>query len=570
MRDPIVPEAAAPPLANPAIGNPPTPAVAKLRLFTAVAIVGFFFVGVPLLNAGGVVPDYKVQLLGKYLCFALVALGADLVWGYTGLLSLCQALFFCVGGYAMAMHMSLPAGGGVYEVPQFLSFVYYGPGKDPLPPFWKPFQSGAFAVLAGLVASAALASVFAFFIFRSRVRGVYFSIITQAVAWGTWLLVCQNEMLLGGTNGLTNFSKAFSQERGWIVKLYLLTAACVAGGYVLCRVVVASRAGRVMVAIRDKEMRLYFAGYKPYAFKVFAFTLAAVLGAVGGMLYPPQVGILTPQNMDVAASIEVVILVAVGGRGRLWGAVFGAVLVMALKSTLSSDLPAVWPFVYGGLFVAVVLFFPDGFVGLWDKIEAEIDGAANPGAIALAAVPVAAVAAFTMTEVLGLWPNSLASESRVPAWLWGGLKSAVVVAVIGYVVLLAVRQAGWLTVGIAIIASRVLGVAFGAILPTNGPSLLVSLIPVIVFAAGAWFVSRKGTYLAVLGSALAFHVGLVGCRYLVATSDPLLVRWKYILLIAILIVPISIRAISRITAGDRWRSLRRVPMGVPSKVAVKA
>lgn len=387
------------------VGTRPAPAVARLRLVVTIAVVAFFFLGVPLLNAAGAVPDYRVQLLGKYLCFALVALGADLIWGYTGLLSLCQAMFFCVGGYAVAMHLSLPQGGGVYDNPQFLSFVYYGPGKDPLPPFWKLFQSGPAAVVIGLAAAAGLATAFGFFIFRSRVRGVYFSIITQAVAWGAWLLICQNEMLMGGTNGLTNFSKAFGADREWIVGLYLLTAGCVAGGYLLCRAVVRSRAGRVMVAIRDREMRLYFAGYKPYAFKVFAFAVAGVVGAVGGMLYPAQVGIITPQDMNVQASIDVVIMVAVGGRGRLWGAVFGALLVKTAQSALSSDMPNVWPFVYGGLFVAVVLFFPDGFVGLWDRVERRVVQGAGAVPVATAAAPIGAVALFAMSEALGLTPG---------------------------------------------------------------------------------------------------------------------------------------------------------------------
>ena len=216
-------------------------------------------------------------------------------------------------------------------------------------------------------------------------------------------------MLLGGTNGLTNYSKSFASERKWIVGLYLLTAACVAGGYLLCRAIVGSRAGRVMVAIRDKEMRLYFAGYKPYAFKVFAFAVGAALGAVGGMLYPAQVGILTPQDMNVAASIYVVIMVAVGGRGRLWGAIFGAVLVTTAQSTLSSDLPSVWPFIYGGLFIAVVLFFPDGFVGLWDRVEQRVSRNEGAMAVTSAAAPIAAVALFVLSEALGL----------TPAWLSG-------------------------------------------------------------------------------------------------------------------------------------------------------
>src|SRR5678815_917810 len=189
------------------------------------------------------------------------------------------------------------------------------------------FHSFAFATVAGVFVPAGVASVFGFFIFRSRVRGVYFSIITQAVAWGAWLLISRHEMLLGGTNGLTNFSKALTQEKRYVLGLYLLTVAVLAGSYVLCFLVVRSRLGRVLVAVRDKETRLYFAGYKPYVFKVFAFTLAAILAAVGGMLYSPQVTIISPHNMRVEESILMVIWVALGGRGRLWGAILGSLLV---------------------------------------------------------------------------------------------------------------------------------------------------------------------------------------------------------------------------------------------------
>ncbi|HEX8912827.1 MAG TPA: urea ABC transporter permease subunit UrtC [Humisphaera sp.] len=406
--------AAADPLPLPAVGTATDPAVAKLRLFTVVAVVAFFFAGVPALNAAGAIDDYKVQILGRYLCFALVALGLDLVWGYTGMLSLCQALFFCLGGYAMAMHLALPEGGGdvrpeYNNIPQFMFFN----NLTELPGFWRPFGSLAAAVGLGLALAAAAATVFGFFIFRSRVRGVYFSIVTQAVAWGAWLLICQNEMLLGGTNGLTNFSKAFGQERKWIVGLYLATCALVVLGYLVCRWVVRSRAGRVMVAIRDKEMRLYFAGYKPYAFKVFVFAVAGAIGAAGGMLYPAQMGIITPQNMNVEASIFVVIMVAVGGRGRLWGAVFGAVLVATARGALSSDLPTVWPFVYGLVFIAVVLFFPDGFVGLWDDVEKAVANRESAGRVAVAAMPVALAALFALPEVLGLMPAALQQELAV-------------------------------------------------------------------------------------------------------------------------------------------------------------
>ena len=379
------------------------PDIRRLRLAATIAAAALFFVVIPALNYAGVIPDYRLNFLGKYLCFAIVALGIDLIWGYTGLLSLCQALFFCLGGYAMAMHLSLPQGGGIYEVPQFLSYVYYG-HANPLPPFWRPMRSFTFAVAAGVFVPAILASVFGFFIFRSRVRGVYFSIITQAVAWGAWLLISRHEMLLGGTNGLTNFSKALTQERRWILALYLLTVTLLALAYVLCRLVAASRLGRVLVAVRDKETRLYFAGYKPYAFKVFAFTLAAVLAAVGGMLYSPQVTIISPHNMRVEESILMVIWVAVGGRGRLWGAIVGSLVVNYVYASLTSDLPAVWPFVQGAMFLAVVLLFPGGLVSLWDRFEAEVAARAGFVRAAAAVLPLAVLVLFVLGEALGLTP----------------------------------------------------------------------------------------------------------------------------------------------------------------------
>ena len=384
----------------------PHPRVRRLRIATAAAVAALFFVAIPGLNYAGVVPDYKLNFLGKYLCFAIVALGIDLIWGYAGLLSLCQALFFCLGGYAMAMHLSLPEGGGVYDVPQFLSYVYYG-HDNPLPPFWRPMRSFAFATAAGIVVPATLASVFGFFIFRSRVRGVYFSIITQAVAWGAWLLISRHEILLGGTNGLTNFSKSLTQDNRSILGLYLLTAGTLAASYVLCRWLVRSRFGRVLVAVRDKETRLYFAGYKPYAFKVFAFTVAAVLAAVGGMLYSPQVTIISPHNMRVEESILMVIWVALGGRGRLWGAILGSLLVNYAYAALTSDLPAVWPFVQGAMFLAVVLLFPGGLVSLWDRVEAEVAGGAGAARAAAAAVPILVLVLFVAGEALSLTPAAL-------------------------------------------------------------------------------------------------------------------------------------------------------------------
>jgi hypothetical protein len=214
-------------------------------------------------------------------------------------------------------------------------------------------------------------------------------------------------MLLGGSNGLTNFYKPMTQKRSWIVGLYLLTLTMVVISYLLCRVLVGSRLGRVLIAVRDRESRLYFAGYKPYAFKVFAFAVGAMLAGVGGALYPAQVGIINPYNMNVATSIDMVIWVAVGGRGKLWGAIFGALLVNVMLSSVSSDLPSVWPFIQGGLFIGVVLLFPDGFVGIWAKLEEQVAIRAGWARIMVAASPLIVMGAFILTEGLGLTPPFL-------------------------------------------------------------------------------------------------------------------------------------------------------------------
>jgi urea transport system permease protein len=383
--------------------------VSWLRLSSIAGVLILFFLVIPLLTAAGLVADYKVNILGKYLCFAIVALGIDLIWGYTGLLSLCQALFFALGAYAMAMHLSLPEGGGQYDYPQFMTFAYYGHGKE-LPWFWAPFRHFSFALFAGVAVPGIAAGLFGFFILRSRVRGVYFSIVTQALAQAAWLLISRNEMLLGGTNGLTNFYKPMSQTRGWIIGLYLLTLTVLVLCYLFCRAIVKSRLGRVLIAVRDKETRLYFAGYQPYAFKVFAFSVGAMIAGIGGMLYSPQVGIITPQDMNVEASILMVVMVALGGRGKLWGAVFGALLLRIAISSVSSDLPSALLLVIGLIAVFVVLILPDGFAGLWEKMERELVSGGNFKTAAITVTPLAAVALFMGLEALNLTPRFLQGE----------------------------------------------------------------------------------------------------------------------------------------------------------------
>src|SRR5688572_8259586 len=280
------------------------PALVRFRRKALVGLLFVLFVGIPCLSFFGVMEAHNLTRLSRYLCFAIAALGIDLIWGYTGVLSLCHALFFCLGGYAIAMHLSLPSAGGdvrpeYNNIPQFFFFN----NVDTLPSWWAPFSSLPVALIAAFLLPAVVSGVVGFFIFRNRVRGVYFSIITQALAWGAFLAFSRNELLLGGTNGLTNFYKGLNSENQWILGLYLLTATVLVFSFAACRYLVRSRFGRVLIAIRDNEPRLYFLGYRPDLFKAFAFIAAAVLAAVAGMLYVPQNGIMTPNVMRVEDSV---------------------------------------------------------------------------------------------------------------------------------------------------------------------------------------------------------------------------------------------------------------------------
>ena len=332
------------------------------------------------------VSNFTLNLFGKYLTYAILALGIDLIWGYTGVLSLGHGVFFGLGAYAMGMHLMLEIGAkGVYQnvLPDFMVWNRV----TELPLFWRPFNSALFTLIAVVVVPGVVAAVFGFLTFRSRIRGVYFSIITQALALCAWLTFNRNAMNLGGTNGLSGFKTMFgfplneaSTQRG----LYVATALCVCGAYVLCRWIVRSPAGRVLVAIRDSETRVLFCGYSPAAFKLFVFTVSAALAGVAGALYVGQVGIITPARIGVLPSIEMIIWVAVGGRGTLIGPVVGAFGVNWLQSLLTTHYPDLCILVLGGMFVTVVLFFPDGVVGTAQKLMARFGAAKLPGPAAAA------------------------------------------------------------------------------------------------------------------------------------------------------------------------------------------
>ncbi len=316
------------------------------------------------------VSDFTLNLFGKFLTYAILALGIDLIWGYAGVLSLGHGVFFGLGAYAMGMHLMLEIGTqGVYRnaLPDFMVWNRV----TELPLFWRPFYSPWFTLLAVVVVPGIVAAVFGFLTFRSRIRGVYFSIITQALALCAWLTFNRNAMNLGGTNGLSGFKTIFgfslsepATQRG----LYVASAIALCLAYVLCRVIVGSPAGKVLVAIRDSETRVLFCGYSPAAFKLFVFVVSAVLAGVAGALYVGQVGIITPARIGVLPSIEMIIWVAVGGRGTLLGPVVGAVGVNWLQSLLTTHYPDLWLLVLGGMFVGVVLFFPEGVVGSLQRL----------------------------------------------------------------------------------------------------------------------------------------------------------------------------------------------------------
>jgi len=312
------------------------------------------------------VPTYTVSLLGKYLCFAILALSVDLVWGYGGILSLGHGAFFALGGYAMGMHLMRRIGDrGVYanpDLPDFMVFLNW----EELPWYWQGFDMFWFAALMVVLAPGTLALVFGWFAFRSRVTGVYLSIITQALTFALMLAFFRNDMGFGGNNGLTDFKDILGfnlQADGTRLTLFAITAITLALAFATCGYIVRSRTGLVLVAIRDAESRTRFCGYRVEHYKLFVWTVSAVIAGIGGALYVPQVGIINPSEFAPASSIEAVIWVALGGRGTLWGAILGAVGVNGVKSWLTGAFPDVWLYALGALFVAVTLFLPKGIAG---------------------------------------------------------------------------------------------------------------------------------------------------------------------------------------------------------------
>ncbi len=343
-----------------------------------IGLITLLIIIVPLLNlavpsdSSFHVSTYAVTLLGKFLCYALLALALDLIWGYCGILSLGHAAFFALGGYAMGMYLMRQIGSlGQYGNPLLPDFMVFLDWKE-LPWYWLGFDSLAFTLLIIMVIPALLAFVFGWFAFRSRVTGVYFSIITQALTYALLLAFFRNEMGFGGNNGLTDFKFiagfAITADTTRIT-LFVLSGLALIGAYFTCLGIVNSRFGRVIVAIRDAESRTRFCGYQVESYKLLLFVFSAFLASIAGALYVPQVGIINPGEFSPLNSIEVVVWVATGGRGTLYGAIIGALSVNYGKTLFTTYSPETWLFALGALFVVVTLFLPKGLVGILHNLK---------------------------------------------------------------------------------------------------------------------------------------------------------------------------------------------------------
>ncbi|KAI9130758.1 urea ABC transporter permease subunit UrtC [Acaryochloris sp. CCMEE 5410] len=332
-----------------------------------VVIALFIQFGAPLLLTA-IGQEFRINMLGRFMSLAIVALGIDLIWGYTGMLSLGHGIFFSLGGYALGMFLQLQLPEG--QLPEFFTLF----GVDKLPGFWQPFHSLPFTLAAIVLIPASIAALLGYLVFRNRIRGVYFSILTQASLIVFFNFFNSQQKLINGTNGLkTDTTKIFGVYAGSDqaqAVFYTLTVIFLVLAYLLCRWLTSGRLGRLLIAIRDDESRVRFSGYDPTGFKVLVFAVSAGLAGIAGALYTVQSGIISPKTMDIAFSIEMVIWVAVGGRASLVGAIFGALAVNFAKSLLSEQFPEIWLFFQGALFLVVVTVLPGGFVG-WLRNEGQ-------------------------------------------------------------------------------------------------------------------------------------------------------------------------------------------------------
>jgi len=343
--------------------------ISNTELISSAVVALLLIVGFP-----AVMSDFTINLWGKYLCYGVLAISVDLLWGYTGLLCLGQALFFSLGGYMMGMYLMLMIGKlGQYhsDLPDFMVFL----GHTFLPSFWRPFYSFPFAMTMVVLLPGLLALVFGFLAFRSRIKGVYFSILTQALTYAASLMFFENDLTMGGNNGFTDFKfilganiRASSTQR----TLYVCTAVLLVIVYAFCRWLTTTKFGLVQRAVRDSETRVLFSGYAAANYKLFVFVVSAIIASLGGALYVPQVGIINPGEMIPLKSLEVVVWVAVGGRGTLVGPIIGAIFVNTLKSWATRAFPDSWLIILGVLFVVVVLFLPKGIYGLVEQLKAMV------------------------------------------------------------------------------------------------------------------------------------------------------------------------------------------------------
>ena len=361
------------PAATISLSSAPT-ALYSSRAWTAIAIVVGVFACLPALNllfpVGHPlhVSSFAIGLIGKFICYAMAALALDLVWGYTGILSLGHGLFFALGGYAHGMYLMRAGKASADIVPDFMTFLSW----KTYPWFWSFTEHFWYAMFLMLAVPGLLAFLFGYFAFRSRIKGVYFSIITQALTFAAMLLFFRNETGFGGNNGFTDFKKILGFDitsASTRAVLYWVSLSALLGALVLGRAITQSKLGRVLTAIRDSESRLRFLGYEPLGFKLFIWTLSAMLCAVAGALYVPQVGIINPGEMSTENSIEMVIWVATGGRGTLIGPIIGAGTINGLKTWFTSVFPEFWLYALGLIFVLVTIFLPQGIVGLVRKLS---------------------------------------------------------------------------------------------------------------------------------------------------------------------------------------------------------
>ncbi len=337
----------------------------ELGIVLVIAVLLIFIIPW-ILEATG--QGFRVSLLGRFLALAIAALGIDLIWGFTGMLSLGHGVFFALGGYAFAMYLKLQIPeSATSRLPEFMGLY----GVKELPLIWQPFNSFPFTLLAIVLIPAITAAILGYLVFRNRIRGVYFSILTQATTIIFFNFFNGQQKLINGTNGLTDFQSIFGatvRSPATQRAFYITTVLVLIAAYYLCRWLTSGRFGKLLVAIRDDENRLRFSGYNPTGFKVLVFAISAGLAGIAGALFTPQTGIISPRQMDIGFSIEMVIWVAVGGRGSLVGAVLGTLIVNFAKSLLSEQFPEVWLFFQGALFLIVVMVLPNGIIG-WMRCE---------------------------------------------------------------------------------------------------------------------------------------------------------------------------------------------------------